>query len=487
MDNDNSNSLYCGNRCGSGRLMFRTEPQGCGCRQDNIWESNGHDLNCRENTGGPSRVHTTNNHGHPRSVGASGDSDPAPVESRPSAPEPSKVLLVHGLDRVPVNCDRVFNLFCLYGNVTTVKILRDDKVLVELEDAEAARRCVSNLHMLQLDDEVHMKVKYSKHNFIHDQVNFNKLADGTPAQKVYLSSTLNRFIPNVLSPDKRRIAAPSKILHFFNAPTDVCGIAVHKAVSDALCRTDAIRSITILPKKPKAKCSTGLIELKSMALAARTVLLSNHMTIESTVSRFPFLTKLCFSKWSEIEEKAGDMATLRFCSVPRTPWLLHKSEHGVPTTEFPISCTTVVNGCGGGDCAWTLWVLNGAQKQWPHQERERKEPEPETEREQVRPLPRVEEEEESSESAVGTDTEIVRNQPHACTSDPMDHREPTVADDDSVVVDLIGMLRNCLCDISNDRGDVLCGAAAMRTEHDNADVAVAAADAASQTGPLGDA
>jgi len=36
-----------------------------------------------------------------------------------------------------------------------------------------------------------------------------------------------------------------QILHFFNAPTDVCGKAVHRAVSDALCRTDAIRSITI--------------------------------------------------------------------------------------------------------------------------------------------------------------------------------------------------------------------------------------------------
>jgi len=55
------------------------------------------------------------------------------------------------------------------------------------------------------------RFRYSKHNFIHDQVNFNKLADGTPAQKVYLSSTLNRFIPNVSSPDKRRIAAPSKV------------------------------------------------------------------------------------------------------------------------------------------------------------------------------------------------------------------------------------------------------------------------------------
>jgi len=207
------------------------------------------------------------------------------------------------------------------------------------------------------------------------------------------------------------------------------------------------------------------------------------------------LTKLCFSKWSEIEQKAGDLATLRFCSVPRTPWLLHKSEHGVPTTEFPISCTTVVSGCGGGDCAWTLWVLDGGQKQWPHQERERNEREPETERDgerEQRTTPLVEDEEEEEEEeedpAVGTDAEIVRNQPHTCTLDPMDRLEPIAADDESVVLDLIGMLRNCLCDISNDRGDILCGAVAMRTEHDNdADVADADADAASQTGPLGDA
>ncbi|XP_025199878.1 uncharacterized protein LOC112597859 [Melanaphis sacchari] len=459
MDNDNNSSLYYQNRCGSGRLIFRTE-QGhdCRVRRNDIWESNEHDLNCRENTEMPSRLDT--NIEHPRSVGACGDSDQAP-DLRPSLSEPNKVLLVHGLDRVPVNCDRVFNLFCLYGNVTTVKILKDDKVLVELEDVEAARRCVSNLHMLQLDDEVNMKVKYSKHNFIHDQVNFNKLADGTPAQKVYLSSTLNRFAPNVSCPDKRRIAAPSKILHFFNAPTDVCGIAIHKAISDALCRTDAIRSITILPKKPKAKCSTGLIELKSMALAARTVLLSNHMTIESTVSRFPFLTKLCFSKWSEIEQKPGDPKTLRFCSVPRTPWLLHKSEHGVPTTEFPISCTTMVNGCGGGDCMWTLWVVNNMQKQWQQQQQT---------------------------SSTVSMTDAATDCSRTCPSDTMVRRNTIAANDTDLFIDLIDMLRNRLCNIRNDRGDVLCGlaAAAMQAERDDA-TPPADADAASQSGPLGDA
>ncbi|XP_026804426.1 uncharacterized protein LOC113547999 [Rhopalosiphum maidis] len=470
MDKDNTNSLYYQNRCGSGRLMFRTElvRDYRGCRDDS-WESNGLDSNSRENTGGPSRLDNE----HSRSVGASGDSDPTP-DLRPSPPEPNKVLLVHGLDRVPVNCDRVFNLFCLYGNVTTVKILRDDKVLVEMEDVEAARRCVSNLHMLQLDDDVFMKVKYSKHNFIHDQVNFNILADGTPAQKVYLSSTLNRFVPNVSCPDKRRIAAPSKILHFFNAPTDVCGKAVHRAVSDALCRTDAIRSITILPKKPKAKCSTGLIELKNMALAARTVLLANHMTIESTVSRFPFLTKLCFSKWSAIEQKSGDPTTLQFRSVPRTPWLLHKSEHGVPTTEFPISRTTMVDGCGGGDCMWTLWVVTAAQKNWQQPQQTSQ---------------------ATDESAVST-TDAATDCDPPRASDPIVRRNLMAAENADLVFDLIDMLRNRLCDFSNDRGDVLCGRAAVtppvRVERDGAStsasaITVSTGDAASQSGPPGGA
>uniref|UniRef100_A0A2S2PKX2 Heterogeneous nuclear ribonucleoprotein L n=1 Tax=Schizaphis graminum TaxID=13262 RepID=A0A2S2PKX2_SCHGA len=354
-----------------------------------------------------------------------------------------------------------------------------------MEDVEAARRCVSNLHMLQLDDDVFMKVKYSKHNFIHDQVNFNILADGTPVQKVYLSSTLNRFVPNVSCPDKRRIAAPSKILHFFNAPTDVCGKAVHRSVSDALCRTDAIRSITILPKKPKAKCSTGLIELKNMALAARTVILANHMTIESTVSRFPFLTKLCFSKWSEIEQKSGDPTTLQFCSVPRTPWLLHKSEHGVPTTEFPISCTTMVDGCGGGDCMWTLWVVTATQKNWQQPQQTSQAAEESAEESAVSA---------AEESAVST-TDAATDCDPLCTFDPIIRRNLMAAENADLVFDLIDMLRNRLCDFSNDRGDVLCGPAAVtpaRVEHDDAStsastITASTSDAAIQSGPPGDA
>ncbi|VVC35787.1 RNA recognition motif domain [Cinara cedri] len=309
------------------------------------------------------------NHEDWRTASRGGGSNDRMVKTECTRTRPNRILLVHGLEILAINCDCVFNLFCLYGNVTTVKVLRDGKVLVEMEDVESAKRCVINLHQLPLDDNHRMKVKYSKHSFIHDQIAFNTLPDGTPAHKIYSASKLNRFTDNGNCYDRRRVAAPSKILHFFNAPTDVCGLTVHKAVLDAIGCVDVINSITILPMKRMAKCSTGLIELKSIALAARTVLMANHMTLKSTKSKFPFLTKLCFSKWSEIQQTPAidSAATLRFSSAPRMPWMLHKSEHPIPTTEFPISETTVVTGRGSGgrgagdDSPWTLWAVQSEE------------------------------------------------------------------------------------------------------------------------------
>ena len=33
------------------------------------------------------------------------------------------MLMVYGLNAEKMNCDRIFNLFCLYGNVVKVRIL----------------------------------------------------------------------------------------------------------------------------------------------------------------------------------------------------------------------------------------------------------------------------------------------------------------------------------------------------------------------------
>ncbi|KAF0690302.1 Heterogeneous nuclear ribonucleoprotein L, partial [Aphis craccivora] len=152
-------------------------------------------------------------------------------------------------------------------------------------------------------------------------------------------------------------------------------------------------------------------------------------------SRFPFLTKLCFSKWSEIKQKPSDLTTLRFSSVPRTPWLLHKSEHGVPTTEFPLSCTTIMN--GGGDCMWTLWVISGTHKHFQQHQHQ---------------TPLAVQESVVEESAVSV-TDAATDCDSTCPSDLTVRRNLIAANNSDSVIDIIDILRNRLCDIRNDRGD----------------------------------
>ncbi|KAK2510450.1 hypothetical protein Q9233_017726 [Columba guinea] len=63
--------------------------------------------------GGPGRYGPQ--YGHP-------PPPPPPPEYGPHADSP--VLMVYGLDQAKMNCDRVFNIFCLYGNVEKVRAQR---------------------------------------------------------------------------------------------------------------------------------------------------------------------------------------------------------------------------------------------------------------------------------------------------------------------------------------------------------------------------
>lgn len=102
------------------------------------------------------------NHEDWRAPPRDSDSDPQIMETEfwCGPTRPNRILLVHGLEIFPINCDSVFNLFCLYGNITSVKVLRNGKVLVEMNDVESAKRCVNNLHHLPLDGCHKMKVKW---------------------------------------------------------------------------------------------------------------------------------------------------------------------------------------------------------------------------------------------------------------------------------------------------------------------------------------
>jgi hypothetical protein len=72
-------------------------------------------------------------------------------------------------------------------------------------------------------------------------------------------------------------------------------------------------------------------------------------------SKFPFLMKLCFSKWSEMRQKSGDSSALIFnATPPNTQWLFHSHEHCVSMVEYKVSRVTQAI---DEDCLWTLWDM----------------------------------------------------------------------------------------------------------------------------------
>ncbi|KFO71677.1 Heterogeneous nuclear ribonucleoprotein L, partial [Cuculus canorus] len=122
---------------------------------------------------------------------------PPPPEYGPHADSP--VLMVYGLDQSKMNCDRVFNIFCLYGNVEKVKFMKSKPgaAMVEMADGYAVDRAITHLN----------------NNFMFGQ----KL---NVCYKDFSASRNNRFsTPEQAA--KNRIQHPSNVLHFFNAPLEV--------------------------------------------------------------------------------------------------------------------------------------------------------------------------------------------------------------------------------------------------------------------------
>ncbi|ESN89875.1 hypothetical protein HELRODRAFT_104598 [Helobdella robusta] len=141
----------------------------------------------------------------------------------PGAPmlQQGSVMMVYGLDVDKMNCSRVFNLFCLYGNVVRVKFLRSKGgvAMVQMGDYMSCERAANALNGTFLYGKK-ILIGCSKQAFIQDVPNPQDLPDGTPSFQDFMGNRNNRFTtPEAAS--KNRIHSSSKILYFFNAPPGI--------------------------------------------------------------------------------------------------------------------------------------------------------------------------------------------------------------------------------------------------------------------------
>ncbi|XP_037631128.1 heterogeneous nuclear ribonucleoprotein L-like isoform X1 [Sebastes umbrosus] len=228
----------------------------------------------------------------------------------------SPVVMLYGLDPVKMNADRVFNIFCLYGNVERVKFMKSKPgaAMVEMGDCYAVDRAITHLNNNFLFGQ-RLNVCVSKQQAIVPGQCY-EMDDGSSSFKDFHGSRNNRFT----SPEqaaKNRIQHPSNVLHFFNAQPDVTP-EIFSQICDEIGVKSPVNVKMFTGKSgaaPSDRSASGLLEWESINDAMEALAMMNHYQMKNAVpiphdtcgavekvvtypvraGPYPYTLKLCFS------------------------------------------------------------------------------------------------------------------------------------------------------------------------------------------------
>ncbi|XP_041352711.1 heterogeneous nuclear ribonucleoprotein L-like isoform X2 [Gigantopelta aegis] len=206
----------------------------------------------------------------------------------------SSVVMVYGLNMDKMNCERLFNLFCLYGNVVKIKFLKskEGSAMVQMGDQLSVERLIHNLNQMLLF-ESKLQLSHSKQAYLQDVHNPHELPDGSSSFLDCMGNRNNRFT-NPEAAQKNRIQAPGKVLHYFNAPPTLTDDEIRTIMENAEAKPPI--KFKQFPSKSE-RSSTGLIEFENKSDAMEALSLTNHTPIphEGMSGKNPYILKLCFS------------------------------------------------------------------------------------------------------------------------------------------------------------------------------------------------
>uniref|UniRef100_A0A3P8U1D6 Heteroous nuclear ribonucleoprotein L like n=1 Tax=Amphiprion percula TaxID=161767 RepID=A0A3P8U1D6_AMPPE len=208
----------------------------------------------------------------------------------------SSVAMVRGLHPAKMNCSRIFNLFCLYGNVEKVKFMKSvpGTALVEMGDEYAVDRAVTHLNSIKVFGKK-VNVCVSKQQAVIPSQTF-ELADGSSSYQDFSLTRNNRF--SSAQNGRNIIQPPAAVLHFYNAPPSLSQQQLH-----TLCTEHDVPIFTklkVFDAKPNSKTLSGLLEFDSKTEAMEALTVLNHHQIRIPNISNPFTLKLCFSTSSHL-------------------------------------------------------------------------------------------------------------------------------------------------------------------------------------------
>ncbi|VDD81375.1 unnamed protein product [Mesocestoides corti] len=216
--------------------------------------------------------------------------------------ERGAVLVVSNLPE-GINCDHLFNILCLYGNIARIKFLksRPGCAIIQMGSKEAAELVSQNLEGASIFNQI-IQFHQSEQIEVQEHAGLGTLPDGSPVMKNYMTDSNNRF-RNAVVAAKSRILAPTRTLHFFNAPLNFSPEDMCHVFSD--CGVKRPPRIVVFTAKPGQKTSLGLAEWDTLGESLDALALANHRPIHIVGFAHPFHLKLAFSPKPISDDRAG--------------------------------------------------------------------------------------------------------------------------------------------------------------------------------------
>ncbi|KAJ7386557.1 Polypyrimidine tract-binding protein 2 [Desmophyllum pertusum] len=152
------------------------------------------------------------------------------------------VVLVSNLNEERINCDMLFTLFGVYGDVVRVKILfnKKDTALIQFNYVQQAQTAITHLSGVKVYGK-EIKVTSSKHN----SVSMPKEGDENNLTKDFTHSPLHRF-KKPGSKNFQNIFPPNRTLHCSNIPEST----TEEELVDAFTAAGSVTEFRFFPERP---------------------------------------------------------------------------------------------------------------------------------------------------------------------------------------------------------------------------------------------
>ena len=201
------------------------------------------------------------------------------------------VCMIYGLEPDKFNTQRVFNIFCQYGNINRVMFLKNKEgtAMIEMDCPDSVDRAINNLNHTAIFG-LKLRLDWSKKQYIDEVRNPHELQDGSMSYADFSRDRNNRFdTPERAA--KNRVIAPTSILHFYNVPK-MSDEEMEALFTDR--GAPAPNKVKWFPAKSE-KSVSGLAEFDSVQEACEAIVIVNHTEIEGSNKKYPYCMKLCFS------------------------------------------------------------------------------------------------------------------------------------------------------------------------------------------------